>query len=55
MHDQKLAREKLVAIIDDNCPVNKLLAILIEIPLLDCRSHRFNLGVKSYTETQLKP
>jgi hypothetical protein len=40
--------ENLICIIGDNCNVNKALADLLEIPLVGCAAHRFNLAIQKY-------
>lgn len=50
----KIARDKCVCLIGDNCSVNKLVASLMNVPLLGCRSHRLNLAVEAYMHNNLK-
>jgi hypothetical protein len=38
----------LCAIVGDNCRVNKCLATKLDIPLIGCRSHIFNLAVNAH-------
>ncbi|ETL50528.1 hypothetical protein L916_00253 [Phytophthora nicotianae] len=35
-------------LIGDNCATNQAIAILLNVPLIGCASHRFNLAVNSY-------
>ena len=48
-----LDQQKLVCLIGDNCNVNKSTANLLSLPLLGCRSHRFNLAVECYIKKHL--
>ena len=43
-----LSLELLFCLIGDNCSTNKATADLLGVPLLGCRSHRFNLAVEAY-------
>lgn len=46
----------IVCIIGDNCSTNKAVANILEVPLVGCASHRFNLAVNSFLkdfETEL--
>ena len=49
----RLQFSKLVCLIGDNCSTNKATADLLGVPLLGCRSHRFNLAMEAYIETFL--
>lgn len=40
----------VVALVGDNCSVNKRLAVKSSTPLVGCASHRFNLGVQYIIE-----
>jgi hypothetical protein len=40
----------LLYLVADNAPVNTCLADLLQIPMIGCASHRFNLACKSYLE-----
>jgi len=42
----------VVAIIGDNCAVNKKISRLISVPLIGCASHKFNLAVKLRSERE---
>ena len=37
-------------LIGDNCQTNKATADILDVPLLGCRSHRFNLAVEAYLQ-----
>ncbi|KAE9260507.1 hypothetical protein PF008_g33086 [Phytophthora fragariae] len=39
-----------VYLVDDNCSVNKLLATIMQVPLVGCASHRLNLAVRHHLE-----
>ena len=41
----------LLYLVADNAAVNTCLADLLEIPMIGCASHRFNLDCKSYLES----
>lgn len=43
----------LVCLIGDNCSTNKKTADLFGVPLMGCRSHRFNLAVEKYIDAHL--
>ena len=43
-----LSADRLFCLICDNCSTNKATANRIGVPLLGCRSHRFNLPVEQY-------
>jgi hypothetical protein len=45
--------ERLFCLIGDNCSTNKATANRLGVPLLGCRSHRFNLSVEQYLRTFL--
>jgi hypothetical protein len=45
--------ERLFCLIGDNCSTNKATANCLGVPLLGCRSHRFNLSVEQYLRTFL--
>ena len=45
--------KKLFCLIGDDCSKNKATANEMFIPLLGCRSHRFNLAVESYISKNL--
>ncbi len=49
----QLPIERLVCLIGDNCSTNKRTAELLNVPLLGCRSHRFNLAVEAYLAATL--
>jgi hypothetical protein len=40
--------EDVLFLVSDNCSVNICLASRLELPLIGCASHRFNLAVKEY-------
>lgn len=42
--------DNVVAIIGDNCEVNKAMCNLAGLPLIGCASHRFNLAVKKWLQ-----
>ena len=48
-----LSLDPLFCLIGDNCSTNKATADLCGMPLLGCRSHRFNLAVEAYISTFL--
>jgi hypothetical protein len=48
-----LSAERLFCLIGDNCSTNKTTANRLGVPLLGCRSHRFNLSVEQYLRTFL--
>jgi hypothetical protein len=43
-------QSNLLYLVADNAPVNTCLADLLEIPMIGCASHRFNLACKSYLQ-----
>jgi hAT family C-terminal dimerisation region len=43
-----LSADRLFCLIGDNCSTNKATANRLGVPLLGCRSHRFNLSVEQY-------
>ena len=43
-----LSADRLFCLIGDNCSTNKATANHLGVPLLGCRSHRFNLSVEQY-------
>jgi hypothetical protein len=43
-------RESLICIVGDNCAVNKALADVLDVPLIGCAAHRFNLACQKYLE-----
>ena len=48
LHWYSLSRDRLFCLIGDNCSTNKATANRLGVPLLGCRSHRFNLSVEQY-------
>ena len=48
-----LSADRLFCLIGDNCSTNKATANRLGVPLLGCRSHRFNLSVEQYLRTFL--
>lgn len=42
--------DQVIYLVSDNCPLNKKLARLLDIPLVGCPSHRLNLAVSIITE-----
>ncbi|EGZ29945.1 hypothetical protein PHYSODRAFT_248863 [Phytophthora sojae] len=42
--------ESLAFLIGDNCATNRTTATRLEVPLIGCASHRFNLAVNKYLE-----
>jgi hypothetical protein len=48
-----LSISKLACLIGDNCSTNKRTAEILGIPLLGCRSHRFNLAMEAYMNSTL--
>ena len=44
---------RFVCLVGDNCSTNKRTAELLGVPLLGCRSHRFNLAVEAYLDVTL--
>ena len=46
-------QENLVAFAGDNCNTNKAMANLLNVPLIGCASHKFNLAVRRWIEEQL--
>ena len=54
MDDYKLSEQKLICLIGDNCSTNTATANQMGLPLLGCRSHRFNLAVEKYVDHYLK-
>jgi hAT family C-terminal dimerisation region len=48
-----LSVDRLFCLIGDNCSTNKATANRLGVPLLGCRSHRFNLSVEQYLRTFL--
>ncbi|EGZ08115.1 hypothetical protein PHYSODRAFT_526629, partial [Phytophthora sojae] len=42
--------ESLAFLIGDNCATNRAAATRLEVPLIGCASHRFNLAVNKYLE-----
>jgi hypothetical protein len=40
----------LVYLVGDNAPVNTCLSDLLDVPLIGCASHRFNLAFKQYLQ-----
>ena len=53
LHLYNLNEENLICLIGDNCSTNKLLADLMEVPLVGCRSHRLNLAMEAYIKENL--
>ena len=47
MESYELKLENLVCLIGDNCSTNTATANKMNVPLLGCRSHRFNLAVEA--------
>lgn len=43
-------KSSLLFMVGDNAPVNKRIADLLEIPIIGCASHRFNLACKRFLE-----
>ncbi|GMF47584.1 unnamed protein product [Phytophthora fragariaefolia] len=41
---------QILFLVSDNCPLNKKLARLLNVPLMGCASHRLNLAVSIVTE-----
>lgn len=48
-----LQEEKLICMIGDNLPTNKLVADLMSVPLVGCRSNRLNLAIEDYITEHL--
>lgn len=48
-----LNEERLICMIGDNLPTNKLVADLMSVPLVGCRSHRLNLAIEDYINEHL--
>ena len=54
MQRYNLQENRLICLIGDNCSTNVATANLMKVPLLGCRSHRFNLAVEAYINEYLK-
>ena len=54
MMSYNLNVDNLVCLIGDNCSTNMATANRMKVPLLGCRSHRFNLVVEAYINQNLK-
>ncbi|GMF46637.1 unnamed protein product [Phytophthora fragariaefolia] len=44
------SQDQILFLVSDNCPLNKKLARLLNVPLVGCASHRLNLAVSIVTE-----
>ena len=52
MYDRSV--DSVQCLIGDNCSTNKLLANLMQVPLVGCASHRLNLAVKKIYEDNIE-
>ena len=46
------SEDNIMCLIRDNCGVNNSLAIMLQVPLIGCGAHKFNLAVKKWISNQ---
>lgn len=46
------SEDNIMCLIGDNCSVNNSLAIMLQVPLIGCGAHKFNLAVKKWISNQ---
>ena len=47
--------DNIVCLVGDNCSVNQCMTRILDVPLIGCASHKFNLAVRQWISQQTEP